>query len=256
MKASIISSLGLAAAVSAQSSAPWTTSTVYATSVYTITSCAATVTDCPARLGSVTTDIISLYTTICPVTATETGAPYPTSTAGGYPTGTGASNGTVPSYPVSTYAPSYPSKSTTTIYECDTSSEVPTYPASSEVAPTYPASSEAAPTYPASSEAAPTYPASSEAAPTYPASTYSPAPIISTATISTCIPTYTTSVVTVYPTSTPAPIYTPSGTAPAGTGASSGAIYPTTAITPFTGGAAAKQAGGLLMVAGIAAALL
>jgi len=246
MKASIISSLGLAAAVSAQSSAPWTTSTVYATSVYTITSCAATVTDCPARIGSVTTDIISLYTTICPVTATETGAPYPTSTAGGYPTGTGASNGTVPSYPVSTYAPSYPSKSTTTIYECETSSEVPTYPVSSE----------AAPTYPASSEAAPTYPASSEAAPTSPASTYSPAPIISTATISTCIPTYTTSVVTVYPTSTPAPIYTPSGTAPAGTGASSGAIYPTTAITPFTGGAAAKQAGGLLMVAGIAAALL
>ncbi len=41
-------------------------STVYATSVYTITSCAATVTNCPARIGSVTTDIISLYTTWCP----------------------------------------------------------------------------------------------------------------------------------------------------------------------------------------------
>jgi chitinase len=54
-------------------------STVYATSVYTITSCAATVTDCPARIGSVTTDIISLYTTWCPgnPTITPTPTPYP-----------------------------------------------------------------------------------------------------------------------------------------------------------------------------------
>jgi hypothetical protein len=53
-------------------------STVYATSVYTITSCAATVTDCPARIGSVTTDIISLYTTWCPgnLTITPTPTPY------------------------------------------------------------------------------------------------------------------------------------------------------------------------------------
>jgi chitinase len=46
---------------------------VYSTHVYTITSCAASVTDCPAKIGKVTTDIISLYTTVCPVTATETG---------------------------------------------------------------------------------------------------------------------------------------------------------------------------------------
>lgn len=51
-----------------------TTSTVYATSVYTVTSCAPTVTNCPARLGYLTTEIISLYTTVCPVTATETPA--------------------------------------------------------------------------------------------------------------------------------------------------------------------------------------
>ncbi|KAH8820864.1 concanavalin A-like lectin/glucanase domain-containing protein [Xylogone sp. PMI_703] len=51
-----------------------TISTVYTTRVYTITSCAPTVTDCPARIGQVTTDIVSLYTTICPVTAAE-GAP-------------------------------------------------------------------------------------------------------------------------------------------------------------------------------------
>jgi hypothetical protein len=62
------------------------------------------------------------------------------------------------------------------------------------------------------------------------------------------VPTYITSVVTVYPTTTAKPT-TPVGTA-------SGAMYPTSSVLPFTGGAAAKQAGGLLMVAGIAAALL
>jgi chitinase len=50
-----------------------TTSTVYATTVYTITSCAATVTDCPARIGQVTTETVELYTTVCPVAAAETG---------------------------------------------------------------------------------------------------------------------------------------------------------------------------------------
>jgi len=47
-----------------------TTSTVYATSVYTVTSCAATVTDCPARLGHVTTETIALYTTYGSYTST------------------------------------------------------------------------------------------------------------------------------------------------------------------------------------------
>lgn len=51
----------------------YTTSTVYKTSVYTITSCAPTVTNCPAKIGQVTTDTIIDYTTVCPVTATETG---------------------------------------------------------------------------------------------------------------------------------------------------------------------------------------
>ncbi|TGJ78663.1 hypothetical protein E0Z10_g10105 [Xylaria hypoxylon] len=44
-----------------------TTSTVYSTNIYTITSCAPTVTNCPAQLGQVTTELVSLYTTICPV---------------------------------------------------------------------------------------------------------------------------------------------------------------------------------------------
>ncbi|KAF4625104.1 hypothetical protein G7Y89_g13065 [Cudoniella acicularis] len=51
-----------------------TVSTVYTTKVYTITKCPATVTNCP--VGSVTTDIISLYTTICPITPT-TPTPQP-----------------------------------------------------------------------------------------------------------------------------------------------------------------------------------
>jgi WSC domain/CFEM domain len=54
--------------VSAQTTS-YTLSTVYATSIYTITSCAPTVTNCPAIIGKVTTVIVSLYTTICPVTA-------------------------------------------------------------------------------------------------------------------------------------------------------------------------------------------
>jgi chitinase len=56
----------------------FTTSTVYATSIYTVVECPASVTHCP--IGS-TTDIISLYITICPVTATETGKGVPNSSS-------------------------------------------------------------------------------------------------------------------------------------------------------------------------------
>ncbi|KAJ9619541.1 hypothetical protein H2203_008320 [Taxawa tesnikishii (nom. ined.)] len=52
---------------------PMTTSTVYTTSLRTITSCAATVTDCPARNGPATvTDVVALYTTVCPVSGAST----------------------------------------------------------------------------------------------------------------------------------------------------------------------------------------
>jgi chitinase len=71
------------------SSGEWTTSTVYSTTVYTITSCAASVTNCPAK-GSVTTEVIPLYTTVCPVTATE-GSGVPSKPTGG--AGAGASSG-------------------------------------------------------------------------------------------------------------------------------------------------------------------
>lgn len=49
-----------------------TTSTAYTTIVETVTSCAPTVTDCPANSGTpyVTTKTVALYTTVCPVSET------------------------------------------------------------------------------------------------------------------------------------------------------------------------------------------
>lgn len=44
-----------------------TTSTVYATNVYTVTKCPPSVINCPAN-GYVTTKTVALYTTVCPVT--------------------------------------------------------------------------------------------------------------------------------------------------------------------------------------------
>ncbi|KAH7157435.1 glycoside hydrolase superfamily [Dactylonectria estremocensis] len=51
-------------------SASSTTSTVYTTHVYTVTKCPPEVTNCPAG-PYVTTEIVPLYTTVCPVTAGE-----------------------------------------------------------------------------------------------------------------------------------------------------------------------------------------
>jgi hypothetical protein len=66
---SIMSGVAIASGGSmlGSSSAPqYTVSTVYTTVEYTITSCHSTITNCP--IGHVTTDTISLYTTICPAT--------------------------------------------------------------------------------------------------------------------------------------------------------------------------------------------
>lgn len=54
----------------------YTTSTVYTTSVRTVTACPSSVKSCPAseRSTYVTTDTIIDFTTICPVTATSTGS--------------------------------------------------------------------------------------------------------------------------------------------------------------------------------------
>ena len=51
-----------------------TTLTVFQTQVYTITSCAPTITNCPARSSAgngVITDTIAITTTVCPITAAE-----------------------------------------------------------------------------------------------------------------------------------------------------------------------------------------
>lgn len=74
-------------------SAPeYTTSTIYSTDIHTITSCPPSVTNCP--LGSVTTEIISVSVTVCPVTKTATTGPVTTptttSTANAKPTTTTA----------------------------------------------------------------------------------------------------------------------------------------------------------------------
>ncbi|KAI2781409.1 concanavalin A-like lectin/glucanase domain-containing protein [Daldinia loculata] len=59
-----------------------TTSTIYSTDIHTVTSCAPTVTNCPAG-GYVTTKIISVGTTVCPVTKSEGSKTEPTPTARG-----------------------------------------------------------------------------------------------------------------------------------------------------------------------------
>ncbi|KAF3013744.1 hypothetical protein E8E14_007694 [Neopestalotiopsis sp. 37M] len=78
---STIASANSSVASTAPTTAKLTTSTVYSTNVYTITSCAPEVKDCPAKKGQVTTEIIAISTTICPVTETETGTTSAASTA-------------------------------------------------------------------------------------------------------------------------------------------------------------------------------
>ncbi|XTI94094.1 hypothetical protein V2W45_922246 [Cenococcum geophilum] len=48
-------------------SVPLTTKTIYSTSLITVTSCAAYVTDCPAKSTVVITSVVPISTTVCPV---------------------------------------------------------------------------------------------------------------------------------------------------------------------------------------------
>lgn len=250
MKASVLALVGAAAVVSAGYEGPSTTSTVYTTTVYTITSCAASVTDCPER-GSVTTDYISLYTTVCPVTATET----PSSTPSMYP-------------PTSTEVP----YTTSTVY-ITTEYTITACPATVTNCPvgkktteiltttTYcPVSTPVVPP-PYMSSSPPSYPVSSPAAP-YMSSPAVPPPVLTTVYETTCMPTVITSVYTVTP-SPVAPTY-PVGTGagspskPYSTGSSAGyPVYPAKNSTiTYTGAAGANKVGGLLMAVGLVAALL
>jgi hypothetical protein len=92
--------------------------------------------------------------------------------------------------------------------------------------------------------------------------------VISTQTISTCVPTYITSVITVYP-SPSAPAggvpSSPAGgaqsssvvvTKPYGTAAPSTYTPSSNNTVPFTGAASSQKAGGLLIAVGLAAAAL
>ncbi|RWA13530.1 hypothetical protein EKO27_g1601 [Xylaria grammica] len=100
-----------------------TTSTVFSTSVHTVTSCGPEVPNCPAGSATVTTVIIPISTTVCPVTETIS-QPAGTST----PSATGSSPAT---YPVSTPVESTPIASSS-------SSPVESTPAGSSVS--YPVS--------------------------------------------------------------------------------------------------------------------
>ncbi|MCJ1319020.1 hypothetical protein MMC15_004352 [Xylographa vitiligo] len=62
--------LAAAALVGLAAAQNYTTSTVYTTQEITITSCAPTITNCPAESTVLTTITVAAYTTICPVTAT------------------------------------------------------------------------------------------------------------------------------------------------------------------------------------------
>lgn len=254
MKTSVLSLLGVAAAVSAGYGDKSTTSTVYTTSVYTITSCAPTVTDCPER-GSVTTDIISLYTTICPVTETETNSkppPPPTSSEVPYTTSTiyTTTEYTITACPPTVTNCPYGSKTTETY-------TTTTYcPVSSTYVPPPISTSSGLPPPPSP--------------PSTPSTSPVPPPVLTTVTVSTCVPTVITSIYTV--TATPVPVSTPGGypgcnggtaciitTKPYSTGTPTGGSYPVgpkNSTVPFTGGAGANKVGGLLMAAGLVAALL
>ena len=111
------------------------TSTVSETHVYTVTSCAPEITDCPARIGRVTTEV-TVYTTICPVTATETASSKPTTTP-----------------PVILQPTSYATKQSTVVVTMQTTVKQTTtaivvIPSSSAPAPQLPPSAPAAPPAP------------------------------------------------------------------------------------------------------------
>ncbi|KAK3375150.1 hypothetical protein B0H63DRAFT_268719 [Podospora didyma] len=86
-----------------------TTSTVYSTSVYTVTKCPDTVSHCPAASTKVVTATVAVGTTVCPVVPTSTPV---------YSHYTNATGSSIPWYPSSsltTVAPACPTYSVKTI---------------------------------------------------------------------------------------------------------------------------------------------
>ncbi len=81
----------------------YTTSTVYTTKIETVTKCDDYVSDCPADKTTYETKTYSLYTTVCPVTTTESHYPTETATETHYPSET---HKVVSTYTVCSYCPS------------------------------------------------------------------------------------------------------------------------------------------------------
>lgn len=248
MKASIIALVGAAAAVSAQSNGtvPYTTSTVYSTRTSTISECAETITNCPYKTHPVTTEIVDVYTTYCPVAATETSAPASSPPAAPWTTSTVYQTETLT---ISKCAP--------TVTNCPYTTKPITVVTSSAVSTTVcppETTGPAGPPPPGKPSGSVIPPPKSLTQPGGPVSPSKPAGILSTITISTCVPSYITSVITVTPSSTP--IYT--YTKPSGPSSSGGVVVPpkSNSTITFTGAASSTKAGGLLMAVGLVAALL
>ncbi|KAI1080173.1 hypothetical protein F5B20DRAFT_580569 [Whalleya microplaca] len=112
------------------------TSTVYTTSVQTITSCAATVTNCPAHSTALTTVTVAVSTTVCPVTETLS-ATVPGSQPSGPAT---VPAGTYPAGSPSAGSPSSPAAGSPSSPAAGSPSSPATVPAG-----TYPAGSPSSP---------------------------------------------------------------------------------------------------------------
>jgi hypothetical protein len=83
----------------------WTTSTILSTTTYTVTKCPKTVTKCPAESIHVTTEVLTVGTTVCPVSSdwpkwTAPAGSFTYSTAPTY-----APTGGVPAKPTNTNVP-------------------------------------------------------------------------------------------------------------------------------------------------------
>ncbi|TGO59645.1 hypothetical protein BCON_0042g00120 [Botryotinia convoluta] len=255
------------------------TSTDYVTEEVTITSCAATVTDCPARSTQVSTTIYSRTssTEAAPSSVTPAGqpsnsAPVASGPASSAPVASApASSAPVSSAPVvSSPAPSAPSSSkpATSVLVPVASSAVSSAPVASSPAGSAPVASAPASSAPASSKPAsftPTYatPAASSAGSSLGVVVSSPAPSVSVVAITTCIPTVIYSTISLSGLETTAPGVPAASAKPSSTGYISvpaNGTTPAATQTPlaFTGAAANVQVGGAAIAAvfGLAAFLL
>ncbi|KAH8204252.1 hypothetical protein TruAng_001538 [Truncatella angustata] len=163
----------------------YTISTVYSTHSYTITSCAASITNCP--VGKTTTEVVAVSTTVCPVTETETGKTSATKATETYSAGSSstkpaqsthsAETSTKPAQSTNSVGTSTkPTQSTYPVENASTKPADSTYPVQSNTKPiestTKPAQSITVPvestTKPAQSTTVPVESATKPAQSTYP----------------------------------------------------------------------------------------